>query len=321
MIPVDPMRMTFGQMVDQETLDNKVKEFGLDQSSIAQTWKYIGDLSPIHLSWSAFSPPERWKVIGQIAGGRLILKKPHWRTSYQSGRSVWSILRDAWPPTFLLALSALTIGLLGGLIMGCLSVAFLGSWLDKLLVSVSVLGYSVPSYVSALFFSLFFGFFLHDWTGLHPQGSIQSFTDDGIPYWNWSNLLLPAMALGIRPVAVIMQITRSSLSATFRNNYIVTAKAKGLTPFRIWTRHALPNAANPIISTTTSWLAALLAGAFFVETIFNYHGIGSTTIQALVQFDIPVLMGCITTVGILLVLVNMMTDVIYTFFDPRIRLE
>jgi len=306
LIPVDPTRMTFGQRLDEATLEAKTKEYGLDQSLTTQMLYYFRDISPI-----------RWNR----QEGQSFLKWPNLRESYQSGRSVNEILKETWPLTLILAITSITLATIMGLFLGWLAALYHGQWIDKALLSLGVIGYSVPSYVSALFFSLTFGYFLHHWTHLELQGSLIELNNAGEEVWNWKNLILPTLALGIRPIAVIQQITRSSLLGVMQENYMISAKAKGLSAARIWWHHGLKNAANPIVSTTTSWFAALLAGAFFVETIFNYHGIGSTTVDALLYFDIPLLLGCIISVGMLLIVINILTDLLYLYFDPSMNLE
>jgi len=135
------------------------------------------------------------------------------------------------------------------------------------------------------------------------------------------NLLLPALALGVRPLAIFIQLTRSSLLDVLSLDYVRTAQAKGLASWVVLTRHALRNALNPVLTAVTSWLASLLAGAFFIEYIFNWQGIGKLMIDALTQNDFPVIIGCALTVGSIFVLISILTDWLYAWLDPRVQLR
>ena len=134
------------------------------------------------------------------------------------------------------------------------------------------------------------------------------------------NLLLPAVALGVRPLAVIMQLTRSSMLDVLSQDYIRTARAKGLSPGRTVLHHALRNALNPVVTAVSGWLASLMAGAFFIEYIFNWKGLGTTTLRAVENLDFPVVMGATLFVAAIFVLVNIAVDMLYAVLDPRVRL-
>ncbi len=145
--------------------------------------------------------------------------------------------------------------------------------------------------------------------------------DYGEHFINWRNLILPTIALGIRPVAIILQLTRNSMLDVLREDYIRTAKSKGLKNSVVIVKHALRNALNPVVTSITGWFAALLAGAFFVEYIFDFKGLGYETVYALTMFDFPVIMGAVLLIASFFVLVNIVVDVLYTKLDPRIVLN
>ena len=323
LVPVDPARMTFGQRLDPEALEQKTRDYGLNRSLPGQLSLYFRDLSPINFWPKSLEKPKGYKFTSlfEIGQREVIIKAPFLRESFQSGRPVSDLLRETWPQTMILALAAMLIATILGVTLGVISAVKANTFLDKSLMAFGVLGYSVPSYVSALFFSLVFGFFLHHLTGLNLQGSLLELDDRGVAQWQWSNLILPALALGVRPVAVIMQMTRSTMIGILKKPYVLTARSKGLKERWVIMRHALVNAANPILSTTSGWLASLLSGAFFVESIFNFYGIGSTTVDALLYFDIPVLLGAIISVAAIFVVINILTDLAYKYFDPSIKLE
>ena len=134
-----------------------------------------------------------------------------------------------------------------------------------------------------------------------------------------SNLVLPAITLGIRPMAIIAQLTRSSMLDVLNQDYIRTAYAKGLSKHAVIWKHALRNALNPVITAITGWFAELLAGAFFVEYIFGWKGIGKVTVDALENLDFPVVMGSVLLSSFLFIVINIFADLTYGIVDPRIR--
>ncbi|MFM8487532.1 MAG: ABC transporter permease, partial [Bacteroidota bacterium] len=136
----------------------------------------------------------------------------------------------------------------------------------------------------------------------------------------WGNLVLPAVALGLRPVALIAQLTRSAMLEVLSQDYIRTATAKGLPRTTVVIRHALRNALNPLISAVSGWFGALLTGAFFIESVFNFKGLGDMTVNALLTFDIPVVLGSVLFTSGVFILINIISDLLYAVADPRIEL-
>jgi peptide/nickel transport system permease protein len=137
----------------------------------------------------------------------------------------------------------------------------------------------------------------------------------------WKNLILPAFVLGIRPLAVVIQLMRNSLLEVYNQEYIRTAKAKGLSNFQIVRKHALKNALNPVVTAVSGWFASMLAGAVFVEYIFGWNGLGKEIVDALNTLDLPIIMGAVLVIATLFVLINIFVDLIYGWLDPKIRLS
>jgi len=135
------------------------------------------------------------------------------------------------------------------------------------------------------------------------------------------NLILPAVVLGIRPLAVVTQLMRNSLLEVFNQDYIRTARAKGLTPFQVITKHAMKNALNPVVTAISGWFASLLAGAVFVEYIFSWNGLGKEIVNALNTLDLPVIMGAVLIIALTFVIINILVDIIYTYLDPKIKIN
>jgi peptide/nickel transport system permease protein len=132
------------------------------------------------------------------------------------------------------------------------------------------------------------------------------------------NLILPAFTLGIRPLAIIVELTRTTLMEVMSQDYIRTAMAKGLSRTRIIGIHALRNALNPVITAVSGWFASLMAGAVFVEYVFDWKGIG--VVDALEKYDLPVIMGSVLMIAVILILINIVVDILYGFLDPRARI-
>jgi len=160
---------------------------------------------------------------------------------------------------------------------------------------------------------------LSDYTGLHMTGSLFDYDAFRGKQLQLSNLVLPAITLGIRPLAIITQLTRSAMLDVLQQDYIRTAYAKGLSRGAVIFNHALRNALNPVVTAITGWFAELLAGAFFVEYIFGWKGIGKITVDALEKLDFPVVMGSVLVTALFFIIVNILADILYTIIDPRIK--
>ncbi len=320
--PVDPTRLTFGERSDNATVKAKKRELGLDQPLYTQLVMYLNDVSPLsmHEATAANASKYHWLKLLPLGEKVLVLKMPYLRESYQTGRSVTEILRGAIPQTAILAVVAMIIATILGIFLGVVASLRPGSWFDTSSIVASVAGYSLPSYIVAMILALVFGYWLSDWTGLNIQGSLFELDDFGDEQIVWRNLILPAVALGIRPVALITQLTRSTMLDILTMDYIRTAKAKGLNSRTVVLKHALRNALNPVTTAVSGWFAGLLAGAFFVESVFTYNGLGQVTVTALLNFDIPVVLGCVLFTALVFVLMNIVVDVLYAVLDPRIRL-
>ncbi|HPI05558.1 MAG TPA: ABC transporter permease [Saprospiraceae bacterium] len=321
--PVDPAQLTFGQRSDVSTVKAKTAELGLDQPLYRQLLAYLADISPVSILKQTPENQRKYHFyplfsIGET--GALVLKAPYLRESYQSGRPVSEILAEAIPNTALLAGIAMLLATLLGILFGVLAALRPHTVGDHLISVFSVFGYSLPSYVAAMLLALVFGFWLGDRTGLEVQGSLYVLDDFGDWEFRWRNLVLPAIALGMRPVALITQLTRSAMLDVLSQDFVRTAAAKGLPARRIVVGHALRNALNPIVSAVSGWFAALLTGAFFVENVFNFKGLGSATITALLNFDIPVVLGCVLFTVSIFVVVNIISDLLYGLLDPRVTL-
>ncbi|HWZ22385.1 MAG TPA: ABC transporter permease, partial [Cytophagaceae bacterium] len=177
-----------------------------------------------------------------------------------------------------------------------------------------------PSFVLGAIVAMVFGSYLHEYTGLFPTGNLWEYELNGRSLM-LKNIILPAFTLGLRPLAIIVQLTRSSMLDVLSQDYIRTARAKGLHYFMIIVKHALKNALNPVITAVSGWLASLMAGAFFVEVIFDWKGLGLVTIEAVKSLDFPIVMGVTIFVAFAFIIVNIFVDLLYALVDPRVRVK
>ena len=303
-LPGDPARMMLGQNADQESIDMIHKELGLDKPLPIQYLDYLNDLSPI----------------GMDEDGKFGFKAPNLRRSYQSGKTVASILGESFPNTILLALVSIAFAFVVGVTLGSLAAIYSDTWLEKAILLLTSFGMSLPSFFAAILIAWFFAFVLADYTGLSMFGSLYSVDDFGNgEYIDLKNLILPALTLGIRPLSVICELTKSTMKEVLQQDYIRTAKAKGLSKFQIIKNHALRNTLNPVISSISSWFASLIAGAVFVEYIFDWKGVGVVIVDSLEKYDFPVLMGTLIVICVMLIMINILTDIIHAMLDPRIK--
>nr|WP_121270805.1 ABC transporter permease [Pedobacter schmidteae] len=321
-LPGDPARMTMGQRADVSSLEAVRKEFGLDRSKPEQFFLYLNDLSPLGFHENTTESKEKYHYLRLISFGDQVmaLKWPYLRRSYQTKRDVTAILSETVPNTFVLALTAMVFATALGVFLGVVSAVHKDTWIDKAANAFAILGISAPSFFAGIIIAWLFGFVLSDYTGLNMSGSLYSYDPFKGEIMTWKNLWLPMITLGLRPLAIIVQLTRSAMLDVLAQDYIRTARAKGLSRNAIIYKHALKNALNPVITAISGWFASLLAGSFFVEYIFGYNGLGRTTVNALEMSDFPVVMGSILFIALVFVIINILVDVLYAFVDPRVKL-
>ena len=251
----------------------------------------------------------------------MVLKYPYLRRSYITKRKVSDIVIETLPETAILAFSSIIFGSIFGILLGIFSAIKKNSWFDKSSLIFAIFGMALPSFFMGLLIAWFFGFVLRDYTGLNNVGSLYTIDDFGDEHLDLKNLILPTVTLGLRPLAIIIQLTRSSLLDVLSQDYIRTATAKGLGFYRVVFKHALKNALNPVITAISGWFAGLMAGAVFVEIIFNWKGIGYEVVDALNKNDLPVVMGATLVFAMIFVVINIGVDIVYGILDPRVRVQ
>jgi peptide/nickel transport system permease protein len=323
-LPADPARMTQGQRSDVQSLEAVRKEFGLDQPVSTQFILYVNDLLPIAIHDTDSLAQAKYhyqKVINISKQNALVFKFPYLRRSYQTKREVTAILAETVPNTLILASSAMLMATILGIFLGVLAAVYKDTWIDQSAIAGSILGVSAPSFFAGIIIAWLFGFVLSDYTGLHMSGSLYDYDPFEGQVLVLKNLILPVLTLGLRPLAIIMQLTRSAMLDVLQQDYIRTAKAKGLSARNIIIKHALKNALNPVVTAVSGWFASLLAGSFFIEYIFGFNGLGKATVDALELADLPVVMGAILFIAFIFVIINILADLLYAVLDPRVKLN
>lgn len=328
-LPGDPAQMMVDQQEDSEQLAQVRKKYGFDLPISKQYLLYLNDLSPLsihskyaeHLSYFSNKKYSGFSLV-QTSNYVFAFKLPYLRTSFQKrGKKVSQVIVETLPNTVLLAVASICIAIIIGMLLGVIATLFSNTWIDRWLQLISTLGMSVPSFFSAILFSWFFGFLYHQTTGLNMTGSLYEMDDFGEGrVLMLKNLILPAVVLGIRPIAVIIQLMRSSLLEVLSQDYIRTAYAKGLSKSQVIYKHGIKNALNPVVTAISGWFASMLAGAVFVEYIFGWKGMGKEIVTALNTLDIPVITGIVLTISALFITINLFVDFIYTQLDPQVKL-
>ena len=321
--------MMLGQNQTAEQVEVVKKKYGFDKPIGTQYLYYLNDLSPLSFHSTTTEDYTHFDD-NKHSGSRLFtigktttaIKLPYLRASFaKQGKKVSQVIGETLPNTFVLAVSAIVIAIILGLIFGVISALKKDTWIDRSIQVFSTLGMSVPSFFSAILFAWLFGFVLHKYTNLEMTGSLYELDDFGETVSiKWKNLILPAIVLGIRPLAVIIQLMRNSLLEVMNQDYIRTARAKGLSEFQIIKNHAIKNALNPVVTAISGWFASMLAGAVFVEYIFGWNGLGKEIVNALNILDLPVIMGAVLVIATCFIIINILVDIIYATLDPRVKL-
>ena len=307
-LPSDPARMVAGPQARPQDIARIRKELGLDQSLYVQYTRFMGRL--VHVA------PSSTGTDGDVAKehatcaplvGRLHLDLGK---SAQQRRPVVTILADRLPRTVLLAVAAAFIQVLLGVGAGVLAAARKKSWVDHLAVSGSLLGISAPTFVIGLSFQWLFAHRL----GVLPLDGLGDSTLDHL-----RSVILPALTLGVFGAAYYTRLVRDEMIGQLGQDYVRTARAKGLSRTAVVVRHALRNALMPIVTIVGVDVGTLVGGAIVTETIFRWPGIGSLAVTAMLDRDGPVIMGCVLVTSVAVVLSTIAVDAVYTLLDPRVR--
>lgn len=265
---------------------------GGQAEAIERLREQLGLDLPIHIQY--------WRFLSSAIRGDL-------------GESIWlrkpvsQVLVEQLPATLELACAAMALAVFFGILLGALAALNHNSWLDRLSMAVSVGGVSMPIIWSSLLAIYLFAAKLR-WLPATGQGDLR-------------HLVLPAAVLGFGAAGAIARLVRSSLLEVLRQDYVITARAKGLHRYTVIGRHALKNALIPVVTMMGLQFGALLGGTVIAETVFSRQGLGRTIVDAIIWKDFPLVQGAVMLIAGMYLLVNLLVDVSYAFLDPRIRYE
>jgi peptide/nickel transport system permease protein len=282
--PSDPAAIIAGDYANSEQIEQIRQQLGLDQPIIKQ-----------FTIW----------VTGMLRG--------EFGESFFYKKKVSELILERLEPTVSLSLVTIVLAVLIAVPLGVLAAQMQGTWVDRLVMGFSVLGFSVPVFVVG--YVLIYVFAIHlDWLPVQGYQRI----GDGVGGW-LLRLILPASTLSVVFVALIARMTRTSVLEVLNEDYIRTARAKGQTELKVLVRHALANAAVPILTIIGLTVAILIGGVVVTESVYTIPGLGLLTVDAVLARDYPTIQAVILLFSLAYVLINLMVDLAYTLFDPRIR--
>lgn len=279
-IPGDPARMMLGMRPNVATIEQLREQWGYDQ--------------PLHVQFGRFLSKALTGDLG--------------RSTYSNREVAGEILRRA-PATAILGLAAISFAIFFGLPLGVFSALKRNTWIDFSAMVGALTGLSIPIFFLAILFLWIFGYLLR-WFPL------SGYIDEN----GWAALVLPAVALGTRPLAILARLTRSSMLEVLRADYVQTARAKGQRESLVIIKHAFRNAFNPVFTALSGSLAGLMVGSFFVEFIFRWPGVGYLAIESIQQRDLPMIQGTVLFAAFIFVIINLLVDIGYRILDPRVKL-
>jgi peptide/nickel transport system permease protein len=282
--PGDPATVIAGDQASPEDVERIRQSIGLDRPFLVQFGSWV------------------WHILHFDLGTSIFTNLP-----------VSSLIAQRIEPTLSLMTLTLLLTILVAVPLGVVAAWKAGSWIDRSIMAFAVFAFSLPVFVIGYVLAYVFALKL-EWL------PVQGYTPLAEGFWPWlQNLILPAVALGGVYIALIARITRASMLEVLQQDYVRTARAKGLGMRNILFVHALKNAAVPIVTVIGIGVALLIGGAVVTESVFAIPGLGRLTIDAILRRDYPVIQGIVLLFSFLYVLVNLMVDVIYTLVDPRIR--
>ena len=278
LVPGDPVQIMLGEGAQAADVEQLRHRLGLDQPVLIQYGRYLKDV-----------------VRGDLG------------ISFRFGESVTNIIFSRYPATLQLAMLSLFFGALLAVPTGVLAATRPGSWIDRILTSATLLGISLPNFVSGPLAIILFSIVL-GWLPVSGRSGPAHF-------------VLPAVTLGASLSAILTRMVRAGMIEELQEDYVKTARAKGLSETQVLLKHALKNSLIPVVTVMGLQFGTLLAGAIITETIFAWPGIGRLTVQAINSRDYPLVQGCLLVIACTYVTVNLLTDLAYGFLDPRIKYQ
>lgn len=299
-VPTDPARLTCGKVCTPEIVAANRIRLGLDQPLYTQYFEWIKGI-----------------FVGRTYGSgsaSFECSTPCLGYSFRNGEEVTVMILDAIPVTMYLAIGAFTLWMLVGISSGIVAARHHGKWQDRTIMGVSLIGYSLPVFFVGL---LLLVFVIVRWN-LLPYPDYESPFDDPVAFFQ--TMLLPWVTLAILYAAYYARLTRSQMLETMGEDYIRTARAKGLSERVVFRKHALRAGLTPIVTSAGLDLAGLLGGAVITEYIFSLPGLGRLAIGAVTEYDLPTITATVLIAAVFVIVSNLIVDILYAAIDPRVRL-
>tara|TARA_A100001388_G_scaffold186627_1_gene140191 strand:- start:1153 stop:2067 length:915 start_codon:yes stop_codon:yes gene_type:complete len=283
--PGDPAAVIAGDYATAEDVQKIREKLGLSEPIVVQFVTWLGSL-----------------IQGDLG------------TSIFSNKPVTELIAQRLEPTLMLALTTIIFSILVAVPLGTIAAFRAGSWIDRLVMLFSVGGFSIPVFVLGYILIYYFSI---TWRILPVQGYRSPFEDGMLPFIQ--HIILPTLTLSVIYIALLARMTRASVMEVLEEDYIRTARAKGLSEVKILMRHALGNAAVPIVTVIGIGIALLIGGVVVTESVYNIPGLGRLVLDAVLARDYPIIQGLILFFSLIYVLLNLIIDLTYTLFDPRIK--
>ena len=283
--PGDPAAVIAGDYATAEDVQKIREKLGLSEPIVVQFVTWLGSL-----------------IQGDLG------------TSIFSNKPVTELIAQRLEPTLMLALTTIIFSILVAVPLGTIAAFRAGSWMDRLVMLFSVGGFSIPVFVLGYILIYYFSI---TWRILPVQGYRSPFEDGMLPFIQ--HIILPTLTLSVIYIALLARMTRASVMEVLEEDYIRTARAKGLSEVKILMRHALGNAAVPIVTVIGIGIALLIGGVVVTESVYNIPGLGRLVLDAVLARDYPIIQGLILFFSLIYVLLNLIIDLTYTLFDPRIK--
>ena len=283
--PGDPAAVIAGDYATAEDVQKIREKLGLSEPIVVQFVTWLGSL-----------------IQGDLG------------TSIFSNKPVTELIAQRLEPTLMLALTTIIFSILVAVPLGTIAAFRGGSWIDRLVMLFSVGGFSIPVFVLGYILIYYFSI---TWRILPVQGYRSPFEDGMLPFIQ--HIILPTLTLSVIYIALLARMTRASVMEVLEEDYIRTARAKGLSEVKILMRHALGNAAVPIVTVIGIGIALLIGGVVVTESVYNIPGLGRLVLDAVLARDYPIIQGLILFFSLIYVLLNLIIDLTYTLFDPRIK--
>lgn len=300
-LPADPARLTCGKACTPQIIEANRHRLGLDIPVLQQYWLFLKGLF-VGRVYAADSPDP------------IVCNAPCLGYSFKRNQEVLVLIKEGLPATFWLALGAFVLWMIAGILIGIYAALRRGRWQDKTVLGVALVGYSLPSFFLGL---LAIFFIILKWKLLPFPSYVSPFEN---PKQFLQTMILPWIILAILYAAYYVRLTRSQMLETLGEDFIRTARAKGLPERIVIRRHAFRAGLSPIVTSAGLDLAGLLGGAIFIEALFSLPGIGSLALGSVLDSDLPVIVGTVLIAAIFIVFANLIVDLLYAVIDPRVRL-